>query len=587
MQGLRKRLLETALGYYERFTRQQADDPELQAAVAEAIERVAQITGQIGSPDVAAAGWRRAGAIWESLAKAHPGEAKYVVGESRTQRELARLNDSFADLSLAQALIEPLAGRQGDDALNDELAALYQAIGRSHRMTLAGFTAAEELANYRKALAIRERLVARHPDDLKARSKLASLAMNVGFYHARKGEIDQALTLHARARDLYERVVREQPPGFGLDAQRELARAHQNIAFAKASDGRDAEPDYQRAIDGLERLARESPAVAEYQSSVISVHGELARHLNNQGRHTGAARAARAGIEAASRYFSQFTMAKTDLHDVVSFRTNPLQLAIACQSLGELDEAARAYQTALDLSHLDPRGPVRSLAYSYNRGTALVFDNLAKFERRRGRLDLALAAARHAENLALDLTRAAPGQSESAWRLWHARSLVADILSRAGRHDEALTEQRRNLADLQALAAARPNEDVYPYLAAVAQVELAVFLRIAGSPAEALKLARQAIPRLKALPRPDADDLHVTARAHALIGSLAPRTTESADDAQSHLDAALSLLQRAVAAGYHDAGILSTDHALDPLRSRPDFQLLLLDVSFPREPFAR
>jgi hypothetical protein len=32
---------------------------------------------------------------------------------------------------------------------------------------------------------------------------------------------------------------------------------------------------------------------------------------------------------------------------------------------------------------------------------------------------------------------------------------------------------------------------------------------------------------------------------------------------------------------------MRTDPDLDPLRSRPDFQLLLMDLAMPAEPFAR
>jgi hypothetical protein len=33
--------------------------------------------------------------------------------------------------------------------------------------------------------------------------------------------------------------------------------------------------------------------------------------------------------------------------------------------------------------------------------------------------------------------------------------------------------------------------------------------------------------------------------------------------------------------------LMSIDRDLDPLRSRPDFQVLMMDLSFPSDPFAR
>jgi CheY-like chemotaxis protein len=47
------------------------------------------------------------------------------------------------------------------------------------------------------------------------------------------------------------------------------------------------------------------------------------------------------------------------------------------------------------------------------------------------------------------------------------------------------------------------------------------------------------------------------------------------------------VLRKAVARGYRTAHAYRKESALDPLRTRPDFQLLILDLSFPASPFAR
>ena len=48
----------------------------------------------------------------------------------------------------------------------------------------------------------------------------------------------------------------------------------------------------------------------------------------------------------------------------------------------------------------------------------------------------------------------------------------------------------------------------------------------------------------------------------------------------------MALLQKAVAMGYANAAEYRTDDALNPLRDRDEFGLLLLDLAFPAEPFA-
>jgi serine/threonine-protein kinase len=46
-------------------------------------------------------------------------------------------------------------------------------------------------------------------------------------------------------------------------------------------------------------------------------------------------------------------------------------------------------------------------------------------------------------------------------------------------------------------------------------------------------------------------------------------------------------LHGAVAAGYGNVAVMQKDPDLDPLRSRDDFQVLMMDLEFPDDPFAR
>ena len=50
---------------------------------------------------------------------------------------------------------------------------------------------------------------------------------------------------------------------------------------------------------------------------------------------------------------------------------------------------------------------------------------------------------------------------------------------------------------------------------------------------------------------------------------------------------AVATLRRAVAAGFRNLNTLRKDRDLNPLRSRPDFQLLMMDLAMPGDPFAR
>ena len=49
---------------------------------------------------------------------------------------------------------------------------------------------------------------------------------------------------------------------------------------------------------------------------------------------------------------------------------------------------------------------------------------------------------------------------------------------------------------------------------------------------------------------------------------------------------AVATLRQAIAAGYRDLAHIRSDSLLDPLRARPDFQLLMMDLAMPADPFA-
>jgi eukaryotic-like serine/threonine-protein kinase len=60
-------------------------------------------------------------------------------------------------------------------------------------------------------------------------------------------------------------------------------------------------------------------------------------------------------------------------------------------------------------------------------------------------------------------------------------------------------------------------------------------------------------------------------------------TAEGADQAEK----AMAVLRQAVTLGKRNPYAYRTETALDPLRNRPDFRLLMMDLAFPAEPFAR
>jgi hypothetical protein len=81
----------------------------------------------------------------------------------------------------------------------------------------------------------------------------------------------------------------------------------------------------------------------------------------------------------------------------------------------------------------------------------------------------------------------------------------------------------------------------------------------------------------------------LSACAHAALAGLADHAGSgvSAAEASSEADTAMALLHQAIDLGFRSADVYRTEDALNALRSRRDFRLLMMDVAFPADPFAR
>ncbi len=85
----------------------------------------------------------------------------------------------------------------------------------------------------------------------------------------------------------------------------------------------------------------------------------------------------------------------------------------------------------------------------------------------------------------------------------------------------------------------------------------------------------------------DSQQSFFRACCHAGLAGLAgrPGSGVSAAEGADKAEKAMVVLSKAVALGYRDPKDYRTESALDPLRNRPDFQVMMMDLVFPTEPF--
>jgi hypothetical protein len=109
-----------------------------------------------------------------------------------------------------------------------------------------------------------------------------------------------------------------------------------------------------------------------------------------------------------------------------------------------------------------------------------------------------------------------------------------------------------------------------------------------GDPVGAAADARRALLLYDELPKKSGEQWYETACCHAALAGLpeSPGAAVSAGAGPAEADVATDLLRPAVGMGYCDRDTFCTETALDSLRHRPDFRLLMMDLATPAEPFA-
>jgi eukaryotic-like serine/threonine-protein kinase len=110
-----------------------------------------------------------------------------------------------------------------------------------------------------------------------------------------------------------------------------------------------------------------------------------------------------------------------------------------------------------------------------------------------------------------------------------------------------------------------------------------------GRNSEAVASCRESLAILERRPRVDGHHFYALAFSRSLHDGMAtePGSGLTTAEARAEADRALDDLRQAVAHGYCETFWMRIGNNLDPLRSRPDFQLLMMNLAMPVDPFAR
>ncbi len=611
-------------------------DPAARAVLAKCRARLGYLLDTTGALDAARAAHEAALADRRALA-ARPDDIKAAVELADSldlfghfQVKIGRTAEALASFGEGRAVMERAAAAEPRVASHrDLLAHLMTHVGLL--LSRTGNPSGAE-AEHRRALAIREKLADDHPAVTDFRSRLADSHHNLGLLLSRTGRPTEAEAEYRRALAIYGKLADDHPAV--TDFRNRLAGSHYNLGLLLLATGRlaEAEAEYRKAQAILERLADDHPAVTDFRSRLADSHSNLGLLLSRTGRPTEA--------EAEHRRALAIREKLADDHPAVTdFRS---RLAGSHNNLGNLlADTGRA--TGAEAEHRRALAIREKLADDHPAVTdfrsrlAGSHYNLGNLLAQTGRATEAEAEHRRALAIREKLADDHPAVTDFRSRLADSHSALGWLLLEAGKPSEAGAEFRRALPLWRKLADDHPNVPGYHDGEANMLNNLSVALRRLGRPAEAREQCERAVALREALLRENprvpgyrgglaenllnrglarlaegdpagaAADLrratglygtmpsltgeqgYFFACARAAVSGLAgrPGSGVSVAEAASEADAAMALLHQAVAMGYRSLDAYRTADALEPLRDRDDFQLLMLDLAFPSEAFAR
>jgi serine/threonine-protein kinase len=359
LRGLRKRLLEDALVYYQRFILQRGEDPRRRTELANAYSRVSLITAEIGSKTDALDAQKQALDLARALVREDPASierrarlATALNEAGALRRKLGLMDAARKDVIEARDLLEAIVGVRQDPSFRYQLAGAYNRLATVQDETGAPAAA---LGSYRNALRVAETLASDRSGDIKHRALLAMVVNNIGLAQEEIGEDKEALASYRRAGTLFSQLARDAADNPMWRNQLGCAHNDSGKLVARLEGPKAGLAELRTALDIHAEVARAHPSVSQFQDDLARTLmnvGELERQRNDR--------------PAALRAMSQCL----DIREALA-RANPadfwnqnqlaethLNIGFALYSFKALVDADRSFRRAMELqARLVQRNP--------------------------------------------------------------------------------------------------------------------------------------------------------------------------------------------------------------------------------------
>jgi tetratricopeptide (TPR) repeat protein/tRNA A-37 threonylcarbamoyl transferase component Bud32 len=277
---LRKRLLGTAIPFFETLKRQKPGDEQVEAGRAGAHLRLADIQHETGQSEAARENYRSAVAIYGRLAVERPDQAEYANRLAQSHNNFGHLLTDLGEHGEAETQYRTALGLH--QRLSTEQPGRLEFLSRSAAghvdmglLLKARGDFQGAVAEFETAIAVQRRLLDMQPGAFNYRSHLMSSYANLGDALHGLGDAKSAAARRQDANDLAEQLLKESPHDLG--AKKALAANYGNLGnrlFAMG-DLAAAKRRHEQSLALWNELAGTFASVPEYQSNVAGAHNNL------------------------------------------------------------------------------------------------------------------------------------------------------------------------------------------------------------------------------------------------------------------------------------------------------------------------
>jgi serine/threonine protein kinase len=280
LEALRKELLQSAVSFYQKFLRQRPDDPDLQEEYAQAFQRLAWLTWEMGTKEESIQSFRQADTLLQQLIDEHPGEPRYQLERSEVLNGLAVVYKDARQPDLVEGFFKDARDIRHRLTVEYSGEAVYQAALAESFNNLAVVyeetgRAPQAEAALGDALEVWVKLCGAHRSVEAYQKGLAASQFNLGRVYAATSRRELAEQRFLDACKVWRELVRDHPtiPGHQDDLAKALT--YLGIVYLETKRPNEALLAYEDAGNTYQKLAADHPKIPDYQASLARVYHSL------------------------------------------------------------------------------------------------------------------------------------------------------------------------------------------------------------------------------------------------------------------------------------------------------------------------